>query len=374
MKGVYVLMDMSLDCPIEVMEKGYIEENRHYRCLVCSEEVEKGVIYPVRDVLFTDWRYMEHHIESTHGSVFERLLSGGKEQTGLSDQQSKLLSLIYAGKSDKEIQQELKIGSMSTIRNHRFSLRKKEKQAKTLLALMNLVKRQQEVVTDEPNINHPIEKSFEPSKELARYFSEEDGRLKTLRMKEQEKINLLAEISFLFKPEKVYSEGEVNAVLVAISEDYMLLRREMVDRGVLTRNAEGSAYRLMQSLEKGDVDEMDFKKEMKLKAKEDKPSYGIFQIKNVKNGKLFVNSTPNFKTLNGLKFMLTTGGHKNKELQTDWDEHGKENFEIEILETIAEKDWQGISKSKILEEQLNKWLEELQPYGEKGYNRIKKMQ
>ena len=366
-------MDMSLDYPVEVMEKGYIEENRYYRCLLCGEEVEKGIIYPVGDVLFTDWRYMEHHIERTHGSVFERLLSGGKEQTGLSDQQSKLLSLIYAGKTDKEIQQELKIGSMSTIRNHRFSLRKKEKQAKTLLALMNLVKRQQEIVTDEPNIDKPNEKSFEPSTELARYFSEEDGRLKTLRMKEQEKNRLLAEIALLFKPNKVYSEGEVNAILVTIFEDYMLLRREMVDRDVLTRNAEGSAYRLVQSLEKGDVDEMDFKKEMKLKAKEDKPSYGIFQIKNVKNGKLFVNSTPNFKTLNGLKFMLTTGGHKNKELQTDWDEHGKDNFEIEILETIDEKDWQGTSKGKILEKQLDKWLEELQPFGEKGYNRIKKL-
>jgi len=363
---------MSLDYSLEAMEKGYIKENRHYRCLVCGEEVERGFIYPVGDVLFEDWRYMEHHIERTHGSVFEQLLSGGKEQTGLSDQQSKLLSLIYAGKSDKEIQQELKIGSMSTIRNHRFSLRKKEKQAKTLLALVNLVKRQQEVVTDEPSIDKSVEKSFEPSTELARYFSEEDGRLKTLRMKEQEKNQLLAEIALLFKSKKVYSEGEVNAVLVTISEDYMLLRREMVDRGVLTRNTEGSAYRLVQSLEKGDVDEMDFKKEMKLKAKEEKPSYGIFQIKNVKNGRLFVSSTPNFKTLNGLKFMLTTGGHKNKELQNDWDEHGKESFEIEILETIDEKDWQGTSKGKILEKQLDKWLEELQPYGEKGYNRIKK--
>ncbi|WP_255452257.1 DUF2087 domain-containing protein [Sporosarcina sp. ANT_H38] len=361
---------MSLDYPLEVMEKGYSEESRHYRCLVCGEEVEKGVIYPVGDVLFADWRYMEHHIERTHGSVFELLLSGGKEQTGLSDQQSKLLSLIYAGKSDKEIQQELKIGSMSTIRNHRFSLRKKEKQAKNLLALMNLVKRQQELVIDVPSIDKPIEKSFEPSKELASYFSEEDGRLKTFRLKEQEKNQLLAEIALLFKPKKVYSEGEVNAVLVTIFEDYMLLRREMIDRGVLTRNAEGSAYGLVQN---GDVDEMDFKKEMKMKAKAEKPSYGIFQIKNEKNGKIFIGSTPNFKTLNGLKFMLTTGGHKNKELQSDWDEHGKESFEIELLETIDEKDWKGTSKGEILEKQLEKWLEELQPYGEKGYNRIKKL-
>ena len=52
---------------------------------------------------------------------------------------------------------------------------------------MNLVKRQQEVVPNEPGIDKSIAKSFEPSTELARYFSEEDGRLKTLRMKEQEK-------------------------------------------------------------------------------------------------------------------------------------------------------------------------------------------
>ncbi|WP_255485448.1 DUF2087 domain-containing protein [Sporosarcina sp. BP05] len=364
---------MLLDYPLEVMEKGYIKESHHYRCLICDEEVEKGVIYPVGDVLFADWRYMEHHIERMHGNVFDLLLSGGKEQTGLSDQQSKLLSLIYEGKTDKEIQKELKIGSMSTIRNHRFSLRKKERQAKTLLALMNLVKRQQEVVPNEPGIDKSIAKSFEPSTELARYFSEEDGRLKTLRMKEQEKIQLLAEVALLFKPGKVYTEGQVNAILETVYEDYMLLRREMVDRGVLTRNAEGSAYRLVQNLENGDVDEMDFKKEMKLKAKEEKPSYGIFQIKNVKNGKLYVNSTPNFKTLNGLKFMLSTGGHKNKELQTDWDELGKESFEIEILESIDEKNWKGTSKGEILKKQLDKWLEELQPYGEKGYNRIKKV-
>ena len=56
---------------------------------------------------------------------------------------------------------------------------------------MNLVKRQQEIVTDEPNIDKPNEKSFEPSTELARYFSEEDGRLKTLRMKEHEKDRLV---------------------------------------------------------------------------------------------------------------------------------------------------------------------------------------
>ena len=36
-----------------------------------------------------------------------------------------------------------------------------------------------------------LTKSFEPPTELARYFSEEDGRLKTFRMKEYEKDTII---------------------------------------------------------------------------------------------------------------------------------------------------------------------------------------
>lgn len=358
--------------PVEVMEIGYVEENRYFCCLFCDKRVAKGVIYPVGEVLFEDWRYMEHHIEAAHGSVFEHLLSGGRESTGLSDQQTKLLSLIYAGKSDKEIQQELQIGSLSTIRNHRFALRKKEKQAKMLVAVMNLLKQQQEVLVDEPISNKSIDKSFEPPAELKRYFSEEDGRLTSYQLKEYEKEQLVAEVALLFRPGKVYAEKEVNIILEEVYEDYMLLRRELVDRGLLTRNNEGSEYCLVSNLVDGEGSEMDFKKEMKLKAKEEKTSYGIFQIKNLTNGKIFVGSTPNFKTLNGLKFSLNNGVSTQKDLQVDWNFYGKEQFEFVELETVDEKDWQGVNKKKILEKLLDKWLEELQPFGENGYNGVKK--
>lgn len=364
-------MDITENLSIEVMEMGYVEENRDYCCLFCDKRVAKGVIYPVGEVLFEDWRYMEHHIEVAHGSVFEHLIAGGRKSTGLSDQQMKLLSLIYAGKSDKEIQQELQIGSLSTIRNHRFALRKKEKQAKTLVTIMNLLK-QQAISVNEPTPNKPIEKSFEPPGELERYFSEEDGRLISYQLKEYEREQLVAEVALLFRPGKVYAEKEVNAILVDIFEDYILLRRELVDRGWLTRNDEGSEYRLVSNLVDGEGGEMDFKKEMKLQAKEEKTSYGIFQIKNLTNGKVFVGSTPNFKTLNGLKFSLNTGVSNQKELQADWDAYGKEQFEFVELETVDEKDWQGVNKKKILEKLLDKWMEELQPFGENGYNGVKK--
>ncbi len=362
-------MNPPKDYPIDVLEKGYVEDRQVYRCLYCAEQVAKGVIYPVENVLYEDWRYMEHHIESVHGSVFDVLLASGRDHTGLSDQQSKLLALIYEGKTDKEIQQALKIGSISTIRNHRFALRKKERQAKTLLALMNLVKRQQAEETIGSDAHAEIQKAFEPPADLKRYFSEEDGRLITYRLKEYEKEQLLAEVALLFKPKQVYKEKEVNAILEDIFEDYMLLRREMVDRGLLSRNDEGSEYRLVSMNEEGEGEKMDFKKEMKLQAKEEKVSYGIFQIKNLQNGKIFVGSTPNFKTLNGLKFMLNNDTHTNKELQLDWNAHGKDHFEFSILETVDEKEWKGKSPKKILEELLEKWVAHLQPYGENGYNK-----
>ena len=83
------------DYPIGELEKGYVEDQQAYRCLFCAEKVAKGVIYPVENVLYEDWRYMEHHLESVHGSVFDMLLASGRDHTGLSDQQSKLLALIY---------------------------------------------------------------------------------------------------------------------------------------------------------------------------------------------------------------------------------------------------------------------------------------
>lgn len=83
---------------------------------------------------------MRVHIEREHASVFEHLVNLDKKITGLSDHQNSLLRLFYLGKSDSEIQGELGIGSSSTIRNHRFVLREKERQAKVFLVLMELLK------------------------------------------------------------------------------------------------------------------------------------------------------------------------------------------------------------------------------------------
>ena len=101
---------------------------------------------------------------------------------------------------------------------------------------------------------------------------------------------------------------------------------------------------------------------------------GIFQIRNLTNGKIFVKSSNNMDgKFNSEKFQLRSGNFMNKELQADYTRLGAEQFAFEILDTLppdttGEKsagDWK-----KDLQALLELWLEKLQPFGEKGYNRI----
>lgn len=114
---------------------------------------------------------------------------------------------------------------------------------------------------------------------------------------------------------------------------------------------------------------MDRKKELKQQFKEIEVEAGIYQIKNTKNGKIFVESLRNLKSLNGIKFMLRMGTHTNKELQNEWATFGGECFEFEVLELVNKKKFKETSSIKReLEKLLDKWLDELKPYGEDGYN------
>ena len=114
---------------------------------------------------------------------------------------------------------------------------------------------------------------------------------------------------------------------------------------------------------------MKSKKDMKREYKEREKLAGVFQVKNTVNGKILLGSSLNLDgPLNSHKFMLTIGGHRNKALQQEWNEYGPDKFVFEILEVVKVKDDPNfkLSDELALLEQI--WLEELQPFGERGYN------
>ncbi|MEH7452361.1 GIY-YIG nuclease family protein [Gottfriedia acidiceleris] len=113
---------------------------------------------------------------------------------------------------------------------------------------------------------------------------------------------------------------------------------------------------------------MSRKKELKMQYKETKVQAGIYQIKNIKNQKVFIVSTKNLKTINGKKFELEAGSCTNKALQQEWNEYGKESFVFEELEILKEEDISPLGIKGDLKRLEEKWLEKLQPYGERGYN------
>jgi len=240
--------DIFWSASLEELKSGYIQEKDSFICLLCGERIEKGIVYPYENRLYEAQRYMRIHIESSHQSVFEYLLGMDKKLTGLTEHQVKLLALFHQGKSDKEIQKELSIGSASTIRHHRFALKEKERQAKTFLALMELLKEKDEyapafvpvhktatMVDERYNITQEEQEQI-----VKKYFSE--GKLTKFPRKEKQRLIILREISTHLETNYHYEETELNKLLKGFYEDYVSIRRYLVDYGFLDRDSNGSSY------------------------------------------------------------------------------------------------------------------------------------
>jgi hypothetical protein len=374
-------MDMTelfWNAPLDDLKRGYIETEHDFICLLCGAKFEKGIIYPGEGVLYEAGRYMRVHIETVHRSVFEYLIDLDKRLTGLTGHQSSLLRLFYQGKSDNEVQQELGIGSASTIRNHRFVLKEKERQAKVFLAMMELLKEKDRhapnfvsmhktarVADDRYNITQE-----EREKILQKYFPQgPEGPLTTFSMKEKSKLVVLREIAGRFQAGRMYDEKEVNQLLKTVYEaDYVTLRRYLIEYGFLDRKPDGSRYWLKSNWTPNESHLQNRRTELKRQYKETNPEAGVYQIKNIKNGKVLVESTMNLKTINGRRLELQRGTHRNRLLQQELTEFGPEAFVCEVLEVLEKKEDERFDTRDALKKLTEKWLQKLKPYGERGYH------
>lgn len=242
------------EASVEELTKGYTfdEKKKGYVCLVCNQLFEDGVIYPFDNRLYEARKAIEVHIGKEHTSMFHYLIQLDKRYTGITETQKELLQLLHMGLSDKEIVQKQKGGSPSTIRNHRFKLREKEKQAKIFLAIMNSLKKHLDKNEDELISIHKgatmVDERYvitkdEEQKVLETYFkSGLDGPLSSFPSKEKRKIIVLRHLLKRFEKNQIYSEKEINEIIKPIYADFVTIRRYFIEYGFMERSKDGSQY------------------------------------------------------------------------------------------------------------------------------------
>jgi hypothetical protein len=113
-------------------------------------------------------------------------------------------------------------------------------------------------------------------------------------------------------------------------------------------------------------------KKLKQAYKSGKRPMGVFLIRNTTNDRVLVVSGIDLQgIINRHKFELTAGGHKNLELQRDWNELGSDRFEFEIVDQMEPLDTPGFDARRELAFMEEMWLEKLSPYCDRGYNERK---
>ncbi|WP_291650725.1 DUF2087 domain-containing protein [Clostridium sp.] len=312
------MKELIRNATIEDFKRGYLWDKKkgEFICLVCGKSIG------INSIIIDD------HV-STHGTPVERLLMLDKKDTGLTEIQKELLDMASSKFSDKEIASNLAC-SESTVRNIRFSLRERARQARAFLAIMELV--------DEGtanSVNHKI-----------RYFP----------IKEEKRKALLPRFANLFEPNRSYTEREVKTLINKIYDDDALIRRYLVDYGYLKRDKYGEKYCKI----KGESTMENIKrKELINNYKQQEVEMGIIQIYNTINGYSFVDICQNlYKPFESIKFKLNLGKIRIKGLQEDWENYGEKAFEFKVVEKFKKKE--GATEKEALDdlkELLNIWID-----------------
>lgn len=111
------------------------------------------------------------------------------------------------------------------------------------------------------------------------------------------------------------------------------------------------------------------KAEAKKRYKETLQPMGIYQIKNLVNGKIFIGCSKNLNgKLNSHKFQLENNCHVIKELQKDFNQSGKENFSFDVIDYLEPKEGIAYDYTEDLAALEELWLEKIRPFEENGYN------
>ncbi|WP_455717341.1 DUF2087 domain-containing protein [Anaerosporobacter sp.] len=241
---------------VDEIVTGYKECKDSYLCTICGQDFKKGLIYPIHDKLYDAYGAVNQHHVVEHGFMADYILSQESSLIGVSDVQQQILKLMSEGKDDKTISKVVGI-AQSTVRNHRFKLREKEKQAKLFLALMQSLEEKtnrsinqadtgliEEIHPSATMIDDRYSITEDDSEKTIKTYMTENGALTQFPSKEKKKIIVLREIVKNFKPNYDYTEREVNTILERIYSDFPTIRRALIEYGFFDRSADCSVYRV----------------------------------------------------------------------------------------------------------------------------------
>ena len=241
------------DLSIRDIKKGYTfnKDANSYTCIICGETFYKGEIYPVEKRFFEAERAAIFHAESKHGNYTEQLINNDSKYNTLTDNQKQLFQLFSTDISDKDIAKEQGV-SASTIRHQKFMFRERAKQAKLYLAIYenvfeNKTKNESAIVPIHEHATMVDMRYVVTEKERERilqttFSSLEPLKLKVFSSKEKKKVVILTKISEQFEKGKEYSEKEVNKIIGSIYDDFVTIRRYLIEYGFMKRTKDGKKY------------------------------------------------------------------------------------------------------------------------------------
>lgn len=235
---------------VETLKNGYLydEKQTHYICIYCGAKFDENEIFSIGDRFYNAKYKIVHHIKELHDSPTKYLISLDKKSVGLTDYQKLLVTDMANGLSDKEMALKHEI-TQTTVRNLRFTLKEKAKQAKAYLALYESIF--QETSDFAPVHNHAtmvddryIVTLEEKEKILKSSFeSLSPLKLKVFSSKEKKKLIVLAKIAESFELDQNYDELEINQHLKSIYSDFATIRRYLIEYGFMERSKDGRSYK-----------------------------------------------------------------------------------------------------------------------------------
>ncbi len=234
------------------------EERKATVCAECGMAFEDGEIFATGGRYFTAERAATVHMAEMHPDRMASMIASDSRYLSLTGNQKDILRLFSEGLSDGEAARQLGV-SPSTVRHQRFMFREKAKAAKAWLALWEMVSGEMErnreaagsrllpVHEGAKMMDERYEITEEENRKILRdvFESLDPLKLKVFSVKEKKKIVTLRKIASRFEKGKTYTEKEVNGILADIYDDYVTIRRYLIEYGYLDRTRDGRSYWLV---------------------------------------------------------------------------------------------------------------------------------